>query len=1510
MSMIPSGADASVSIKVDVDDAGAQARLAALEARMKALEKQSERSGKAANSYGQQLDKTSRGAFRNDRANKDLLKSGDALKRMFGGLGKIVKFAGIEFGLMTAALGAMKLALWAGQTAMKGFHALLRATGAAAGVAVGAIATVLGALRELQSVRLAPIMGGLGESRTQTNAYFADRRFAMFDQKTMASIMQSAAEQGRTIDAAFRNELAKLANYSLGDPKKLAEIQKTFQQMSKDGKVTAQTYEALKAASPALAKAFDEMVGGQKRGEAAAKSGAVTYQRFFDAVMAGNLEALKPFQGALDNINGTLIGRLKGAFVGVKEQLTRMGEPLLEGFKRPITILEREISLFVLKINGTVGKVFPTLFGIKNENNNAITRVFDKLAASINTNMGKISGWVESIKRWGNSVSDFFGRLGDGLRKYSRGWDKLFDRVLRPFGQEFAATLAHLFNTFNDLVDDQGLGSFERLIRASFEAVRGLITGFGQLKAAVSPVLTVFTNLFEVIAKLASVPGIQFLIPLMLMGRMMRGGAGGGMGGAVAGAAGASMFASAIPGLGPLGMLAAPLMLGMTGFGTRTRYGAASSANYAANIAAGAGRIPAALLSSPLGFGYASNYRTGVMGHMASFMLGGTGTRAAMEQGFTNRRGVNVQGSVAATQQARIAAIMANRERTAAIIGQTAAGGDIRKYMRSLGYDFVSGDPNAKKGSMQAGDHYVSRKDPTAAPMTALQARALQAQEAKDAIAARRRHNIQAIRQGKLEAIQYGKLQGKEAGKAFVKDSAVKFGKAAGLMGATIGLTMIGGMIQQSAGTNATKAGIGGALGGIGMGVSMGAMFGPAGMAAGALIGGTLGFISGRGNAQRRKEENERQARTYVQETVFGNKTFNRSEDFRKARADAAKLQLDIQRIGDGPGSLNAQIAEIESRRTDVFEAENARLLASARAVYGEGYDVTSDAGALQLMGQELIKNKNLTEEFIQNIFGDDGVASDIGELHAAIYSVYDKGQGLEDKKLIDGLKAERDEIEANIGDIDAASSAAARALKEISDRERGYNEMIGKTMHTLEGTGIAQSEVAALFDELGMSIEETSVGIHEFNQLIGMTGDMAANIATGAGRMGRALLAQTQREMDLAESRSRLRQVLEDTFSYSGNITTEEGTRVAGNALNEIVGNAVAELAAGNISYEQLVGTGGAPGMLQNQLYQLVLEAAGAGLSPQIVDALVKLVLGPNGMIADVNAAQTDPMKRAQYDAKFNDEFTQKMDNLALDFGLKVAEGTMGVPEALEQAGVELTTWLESKGLEVTPETESKLKNLLAGTIMNAPMAMAEAMRSAGMDVAAMIRAAMTGRPYLPPGVSPGKGSRQPMNAEDLKVLGYGLDEPETEDDIPGDTRTSRFGRVMAAHNRLNSMVPGRRMVTSGIRDTMLGSIGSDHSTGSAYDLVGDNLVSYASNVRNIGGFAEFHGGGSGRHLHVVPPVGDTTSPKGGGYGGSSSTNYYNFEINGGPGMDPDDIADAVMQRIARAERNRRERS
>jgi gas vesicle protein len=97
------------------------------------------------------------------------------------------------------------------------------------------------------------------------------------------------------------------------------------------------------------------------------------------------------------------------------------------------------------------------------------------------------------------------------------------------------------------------------------------------------------------------------------------------------------------------------------------------------------------------------------------------------------------------------------------------------------------------------------------------------------------------------------------------------------------------------------------------------------------------------------------------------------------------------------------------------------------------------------------------------------------------------------------------------------------------------------------------------------------------------------------------------------------------------------------------------------------------------------------------------------------------------------------------------------------------------------------------------------------------------------------------------------------------GDTVGSRLSRTLSRHQEMDSMLSGKRMITSSWRNYNLGSPSSDHVTGRAYDLVGNQLGMYKTIVEKNGGFAEFHGGSTNRHLHVVPgsgPMGDTYAP------------------------------------------------
>lgn len=151
----------------------------------------------------------------------------------------------------------------------------------------------------------------------------------------------------------------------------------------------------------------------------------------------------------------------------------------------------------------------------------------------------------------------------------------------------------------------------------------------------------------------------------------------------------------------------------------------------------------------------------------------------------------------------------------------------------------------------------------------------------------------------------------------------------------------------------------------------------------------------------------------------------------------------------------------------------------------------------------------------------------------------------------------------------------------------------------------------------------------------------------------------------------------------------------------------------------------------------------------------------------------------------------------------------------------------------------------------------------------------------------------------------------------VGGDTTTSRLAATMAKHNHLNSAIAGKRSVISSLRDTGLGSLNSDHLTGNAYDLTGQNLGAYQKLVQDTGGFAEFHNDG-GRHLHVVPgtsvdmPAGDTATPMVAGstepvYVGNGDT--FNLVVNGSPGQSVQALAREVEAVINKKTRSRKER-
>lgn len=166
------------------------------------------------------------------------------------------------------------------------------------------------------------------------------------------------------------------------------------------------------------------------------------------------------------------------------------------------------------------------------------------------------------------------------------------------------------------------------------------------------------------------------------------------------------------------------------------------------------------------------------------------------------------------------------------------------------------------------------------------------------------------------------------------------------------------------------------------------------------------------------------------------------------------------------------------------------------------------------------------------------------------------------------------------------------------------------------------------------------------------------------------------------------------------------------------------------------------------------------------------------------------------------------------------------------------------------------------------------------------------------------------------IEAIGKGGDTRTPRGRI-GDSTMSNLGNTLSSHNSVNSRLAGKRSITSSYRNYALGSLKSDHVTGRALDITGQNLVSYRDSTNSSGGFAEFHGAGDARHLHVVPPqggnaIGDSYTAVGaaGSQGDSSgmgnTTNNYSFNISG---TNAEDIANVVMRKIAATGKSNAER-
>jgi hypothetical protein len=1493
--------DARIYVKIDVDNAAAIAKIRATEAsiasiikknddltkRVDALAKAHFTEVKALEQKGKQLDKHSKAVL-------NATKASHMLERAGGALMKVIKYGAMEFGAMTAVLGGLKVALLAGQYVMKGFHVGMLALGAAAGVAIGAISGVLGAIRELQTAKLSgdfkavygltppgsgPEATRYRSSRGLINRTMGDSRFGMISDAGLTMAMQQQLQHGQQVGGAFRNQFARLGDLTGGDEKKMLALNKAMAQGAEAGKITQSVYDALVKTSPALGKAFEEMTGGPKQAADAAAKGSITFEQFNKVLMEGNLKALQPYNGALNEINNTVMGKFKGAVRSIKEQLTGISETsanalygsgtnmsIMDAIKKPIDEILVSVKATINAITPLIQQMVPGLFGNAGDLTHHLT---DSITTGIARGMEWMKGFSARVNSWIGTIRSFFGQVADYLTKASAPFDTLWKTILVPLGEFLAGTLNTAIQSFGNNVtaNASSIATWGDALKGAVAFTKAFFEGLSTLKAVMTPIITLFANVLK---------PIEALVNTKIGG----------------------FFAKFAVVFGALFMLLRKVVSGFVkwkasmaeAFGTMKK----TESEYAA-ITASVERLTAALrenlivqrqmtMQTPNGgfrdpntgrFISSTQARRIAEGQVgggtgqpsvlpSGAPAGGTGGSAPATEG-TGSASIYHQGGVSGWWARRKAAFgYGNTGYTRYLSGTTPMS---RREMRADAWENLSDEEQFNRVQQNRA------KMAGAAAMTAMVAGGMLAQS-KSKQAQFAGNAISGIGMGAMigNMLPEGKMSGAAVG--------------AGAMGAVLGGQAI--MQQNKAGM--AQGVLGGALMGAGTGAMVGSFFGgPGGPGTfiGAGIGAVAGGIYGGVQAHNKKIKDARDAERAAA-SRYADQSLNTIDALKEAQASNKKAKKDVADAGKRLNELG--------RDSSTFHK-----------------------GGSGLIGK--------IEQKAENAEGD-------------------KKKRLQ--RQLAELRQERSDLQQWATNYEEQVAGYEKATKQLNKA----GKRIISNIKVGEFFGFNASDIAGYADRHNIKLNKIQLGV---KAMVDMTGysmkaaDAMSNLALSAKRTYEWLTDTYKAARESAQASIDSRKQVADFLATSNQPMDKDSRFLAGtDAMTSLASQGTAFLAAGGYGRGKDAFTKFRTDQTA-KIYRLIQEvSARPGVQTDMVQMMQMLggeaINKINSGFKFSDAAQMDP------------SISENLKGLATGAATSIIQQGKNAQASgkskkelvdLQQAGIKeralaMAQWAKNEYhlSDNVNDLAAEMSKLIGGTIQEEGGTLydktVQSFATGGALAAQQMTNAFTAMRLVADADGKGfhweKGKGQVgtnLTKEQQRLVASGTQSygAETQitpdllnsygitgngdlngDGIPGDTSSSRFARTLVAHSMFNSMVPGRRLMTSGLRNYNLGSLSSDHRIGAAYDLTGDNLGAYAKLVNANGGFAEFHGAAGSRHLHVVPPHGDSASPAMVGGYGAVHNHSYSIVVNGGDASAAA-IADEVLARIQRIQRNAVER-
>ena len=474
-----------------------------------------------------------------------------------------LKTFGVELALVTAGLLSMKAALATGNGIMKAWANTVKfARAATAGLAAGVtalVATLTAANRQFQQFQLAPFVGGVKNARTAMGSMGVGSG-AVMGVQAMSQAMATLAKSGTDV-TKIGPILRQVGNIASGDPKQFQALTKAMATVQSTGK-TAAGVKALQGLGPAFA-------------DAAKRAGSMSGQQFMTALQSGGLTP-QGFKGQLGALDQTLMGGAKGMVTRMYTSLADVGNIFLDPLRNAMTDAEKILSGGLFRMMGAIRQFGLDTFvpGFVN----VLQRFIDWMVLLTNRDLPKLMGYLTAIADWWrdfkSGMSKFFGKMGDGMRKFSESAEIAWEMTKALFG-EIKRFISGTFDKWDSGIvnNARAFEDFGRSLGNLLVAVLEMLTRFKDTFFDAMPTLTNFfdfiaNNVFPALGNFAStfltaftqaLPVVEqvtrLLLPLLEMLNATLGGIGG------------------IPGIG--GMLVAGL-----GMATLTRGGRAGTAAF------------------------------------------------------------------------------------------------------------------------------------------------------------------------------------------------------------------------------------------------------------------------------------------------------------------------------------------------------------------------------------------------------------------------------------------------------------------------------------------------------------------------------------------------------------------------------------------------------------------------------------------------------------------------------------------------------------------------------------------------------------------------------------------------------------------------------------------------------------------------------------------------------------------------------------------------------------------